>query len=218
MDESEGGPSTRERILRSALDLAGRNGLEGLTTRRVAQAAGVNLGLLHYYFASKEALVAETLDLFMRELSATFRTLRPGEGGLDPQELLSEIIMTALGEAWKRPGLLFGLIGRISVQVSEAAKGGPGKLGDLATAPPSVVATVVSAQTALVKRVGAILAMRLGDDEGLIRRRSLQVFASTFHPILFTPFPRLVFGVDVLDPAGREAYIRAVVADALRLA
>ena len=218
MDESEGGPSTRERILRSALELAGRNGLEGLTTRRVAQAAGVNLGLLHYYFASKEALVAETLDLFMRELLATFRIQRSGEGELDPQELLSELIITALAEAWKRPGLLLGLIGRISSQVSEAAKGGPGKLGDLATAPPSVVATVVSAQTALVKRVGAILAMRLGDDEGLIRRRSLQVFASTFHPILFTPFPRLVFGVDVLDPAGREAYVRAVVADALRLA
>ena len=218
MDESEGGPSTRGRILRSALDLAGRDGLEGLTTRRVAQAAGVNLGLLHYYFASKDALVAETLDLFMRELLATFRIQRSGEGELDPQELLSELIITALAEAWKRPGLLLGLIGRISSQVSEAAKGGPGKLGDLATAPPSVVATVVSAQTALVKRVGAILAMRLGDDEGLIRRRSLQVFASTFHPILFTPFPRLVFGVDVLDPAGREAYVRAVVADALRLA
>ena len=154
----------------------------------------------------------------MRELSATFKAPRPDEGELDPEALLSELIITALGEAWKRPGLLLGLIGQISVQVSEAAKGGPGKLDHLAAAPPSAIATIVSAQTVLVERVGTILAMRLGDDEGLIRRRSLQVFASIFHPILFTPFPRLVFGVDVLEPAGREAYVRAVVADALRLA
>ena len=172
MVESEAGPSTRGRILRSALDLAGRNGLEGLTTRRGAQAAGVNLGLLHYYFASKEALVAETLDLFMRELGGAFGTLRPDEGELDPQELLSELIIHALGEAWKRPGLLFGLIGQLSVQVSEVAKGGPGKLGHHAAEPPSAIATMVSAQRVLARRVGAILAMRLGDDEGLIRRRS----------------------------------------------
>ncbi|MDA8411736.1 MAG: helix-turn-helix domain containing protein, partial [Treponema sp.] len=66
-----GALGARERILAAATDLAGREGLEALTTRRVARVAGVNVGLLHYYFESKESLIDETLGLFLDEMLAT---------------------------------------------------------------------------------------------------------------------------------------------------
>lgn len=43
-------------------------GHAGITTRRLAQEAGVNHGLVHYYFGSMENLLAETLDRFTDRL------------------------------------------------------------------------------------------------------------------------------------------------------
>ena len=62
--EEEGGRSrqTREQILQATHDCLISVGFEHLTTRRIAEAAGVNVAALHYYFGSKEALLASTVD------------------------------------------------------------------------------------------------------------------------------------------------------------
>lgn len=49
------------RILAAARSLFAESGVSGLSTRRVAEQAGVNLSLIHYYFGSKEGLVRATL-------------------------------------------------------------------------------------------------------------------------------------------------------------
>ena len=43
-------------------------GHAGITTRRLAHEAGVNHGLVHYYFGSMENVLAETLDRFTQRL------------------------------------------------------------------------------------------------------------------------------------------------------
>lgn len=48
--------ATRARLLAAALDLFGRQGYEGASTRRIAAAAGVNLAAIPYYFGGKEGL------------------------------------------------------------------------------------------------------------------------------------------------------------------
>lgn len=50
---------TAEIILRATTQILSRDGLEGLTTNRVAEKAGVSIGSLYQYFPDKEALVAE---------------------------------------------------------------------------------------------------------------------------------------------------------------
>ena len=50
---------TRRRdLVEAAQSLIAMRGLEGLRTRDVATRAGVNIATLHYYFATKEALIA----------------------------------------------------------------------------------------------------------------------------------------------------------------
>ena len=52
--------STQERkrtLVKIAYDLIATKGLEGLRTRHVAEAAGIDSGTLHYHFSSKEALI-----------------------------------------------------------------------------------------------------------------------------------------------------------------
>lgn len=53
---SDRGEETRLRILRAALRAFGDSGFERATTRRIAEAAGVNLPAIRYYFEGKEGL------------------------------------------------------------------------------------------------------------------------------------------------------------------
>lgn len=50
------GPGVRERILAVAQELFAENGYAGTGTRAIAQAAGVNLALIHYHYGSKRDL------------------------------------------------------------------------------------------------------------------------------------------------------------------
>ena len=50
------GADTRARLVEAALDVFGRLGFEGATTRQIAREAGANLAAIVYHFGSKEAL------------------------------------------------------------------------------------------------------------------------------------------------------------------
>ncbi|MGO9341021.1 MAG: TetR/AcrR family transcriptional regulator [Acidimicrobiales bacterium] len=50
-------------------------GYAGVTTRAVAEAAGVNNGLVHYYFGSMEELLSETLERFVDQLATALEAL-----------------------------------------------------------------------------------------------------------------------------------------------
>jgi len=54
-------PDSRSRILAAATPLFARHGLNGVSVRRLATAAGVNLSMISYHFGGKEALYAEIL-------------------------------------------------------------------------------------------------------------------------------------------------------------
>lgn len=60
-------PSTRERILRAALELIGREGIAAVSNRRLAVAAEVSLGSLTYHFPSQALLLQESLLLYVSE-------------------------------------------------------------------------------------------------------------------------------------------------------
>ncbi|MBZ0227093.1 MAG: CerR family C-terminal domain-containing protein [Bauldia sp.] len=50
------GTETRQRLIAAALDVFGRYGFEGATTRLIAKEAGANLAAIVYHFGSKEEL------------------------------------------------------------------------------------------------------------------------------------------------------------------
>jgi AcrR family transcriptional regulator len=69
----EAATSRRETATSALLDAAERllieTGHAGLTTRRVAAEAGVNHGLVHYYFGSMEELLLQVLERFTDRLA-----------------------------------------------------------------------------------------------------------------------------------------------------
>lgn len=57
---SEGG--ARERILAAAVDRIASDGIDGVRIARIAMDAGVSTALVHYHFATREALLGEALE------------------------------------------------------------------------------------------------------------------------------------------------------------
>jgi AcrR family transcriptional regulator len=75
----EAATTRRETATTALLDGAERlliaSGYAGLTTRRVAAEAGVNHGLVHYYFGSMEELLLQVLERFTDRLIARQRSM-----------------------------------------------------------------------------------------------------------------------------------------------
>jgi AcrR family transcriptional regulator len=55
-------PPARERILAAAVGQIAAEGIDGVRIARIAMGAGVSTALVHYHFASREALLAEALE------------------------------------------------------------------------------------------------------------------------------------------------------------
>ena len=62
--------AAEEALLDAAERLLVDAGHAGITTRRLAEAAGVNHGLVHYYFGSNENLLVQMLERFTARLIA----------------------------------------------------------------------------------------------------------------------------------------------------
>jgi AcrR family transcriptional regulator len=67
--------AAEEALLDAAERLLVDVGYSGITTRRLAEEAGVNHGLVHYYFGSNENLLVRALERFTERLIARQREL-----------------------------------------------------------------------------------------------------------------------------------------------
>jgi TetR/AcrR family transcriptional regulator len=67
--------AAEEALLDAAERLLADAGHAGVTTRRLAQEAGLNHGLVHYYFGSNENLLVHTLERFTTRLITRQREL-----------------------------------------------------------------------------------------------------------------------------------------------
>jgi AcrR family transcriptional regulator len=74
--------AAEEALLDAAERLLVDIGYARITTRRLAEEAGVNHGLVHYYFGSNENLLVRALERFTDRLIARQRELYEGEGPL----------------------------------------------------------------------------------------------------------------------------------------
>jgi len=161
------GEDTARRILEAAIDLFADEGFEGVSTRMLAERAGVNLPAIQYYFGSKEGLyraaiahIADFVETRMAEhatrVQAALSTGRPSEDEL--LALLFEMLdgfidLVTCREAPASAGLL---IARAEIENAAA----------LDVLQETVVRRVFRPSMALVAR---LLGLGENDDETSIR-------------------------------------------------
>src|SRR4051812_13076147 len=79
---------TRERILAAAIPAFAAGGFDGVTTRAVADAAGVRHALVTYHFQGKDGLWRAALDRTVRDFVERQRARCDGLRGVDDAEKL----------------------------------------------------------------------------------------------------------------------------------
>ena len=92
-EAQQAGEATREKILAAALEIFSERGFDGARTREIAERADANLGLIKYYFDTKEQLWKAAVDRAFEELGREFGPLLAdaaanGTGDLDVLEEL----------------------------------------------------------------------------------------------------------------------------------
>jgi AcrR family transcriptional regulator len=109
--------ATEEAFLDAAERLLVTQGHAGITTRRVAQEAGSNHGLVHYYFGSMETLLARVLERFTARLIERQRVMYAAPGVpfrekwrkaihyLDADREYQKVWCELQALAWNRPEL-----------------------------------------------------------------------------------------------------------------
>ena len=84
--------TTRDLIVRTALHGFAEHGFDGASTRSIAQAAGVNQGLIPYYFKTKQALWREAVDLAFADLHEALGSFEADVGPTPSREDLARLL------------------------------------------------------------------------------------------------------------------------------
>lgn len=88
-------PLSRDRVLRAAVELADRDGLEALTMRRLAQELGVEAMSLYHHVANKEAILDGVVEVVLGEIVEAVADVGPPAPEDDWQGALRNRILTA---------------------------------------------------------------------------------------------------------------------------
>jgi AcrR family transcriptional regulator len=149
---------TRETILRAAKQALLDSGYSGLSTRKIAEAAGVPLSQIHYHFGSKQGLVLDVLAEENRKLLDRQRRLFQEDMPLWKQweqacdfledDLESGYVrvlqeMTAAG--WSDPeiaGAVKEMLGKWFALLAEVAREAAGRMGNLGPFTPEEAAVL----------------------------------------------------------------------------
>ncbi|MBP1158281.1 AcrR family transcriptional regulator [Rhodococcus sp. PvR044] len=93
----------RRQLIECALDVAERGGIGAVTVRAIAREAGISLGMVHYCFASKEALLTEMAERLVYELSTASQMVLAAVGDAtqaDGRAGLRELVRIGLKAMW----------------------------------------------------------------------------------------------------------------------
>ncbi|MBN1304663.1 MAG: TetR family transcriptional regulator [Anaerolineales bacterium] len=74
--------ATRQYILEATITAIEKHGLQNLTTRAIAEEAGVNNAALHYYYGTKEQLLETALTQTLEHMLADTAEMLAGEGSI----------------------------------------------------------------------------------------------------------------------------------------
>lgn len=104
---------TPERILQAAEAVLVRKGIDGARTREIANAAGVNQALIHYYFGTKAEL---SRMVFRRVIRRAVVAVAPAWSAGDPLEVNVSRVVHACTETFRSqrgvPGFLLSTLHR----------------------------------------------------------------------------------------------------------
>jgi AcrR family transcriptional regulator len=99
-----------QKLIRAALELIPETGLSGLSVRKVAARAKVNLGMFHYHFRTKTAFSRRVLDQLYETFFTRLAEAVEHASGASPRDRLRSAILAAARFAREHRPLILALV------------------------------------------------------------------------------------------------------------
>jgi AcrR family transcriptional regulator len=99
---------TKSKIIQVAMDIIASDGFQGITVRKIAARAEVNVAAINYHFGSKENLISEVLASLTVQLRSTFDVLKNDND--DPEAALLKFIINYMNVIANYPDMIKSLI------------------------------------------------------------------------------------------------------------
>lgn len=132
--DDAGAENLRDHLIAVTARLLAEGGLEGLTTRRIAEAANVAQGVLYNHFADKDELLLAALTARAGTLAGEFDKACPRPGAATLQGNLTKLAAATLSLERGLLPLISGLIGnrslleRFLAELHSSEIGGPDRI------------------------------------------------------------------------------------------
>jgi AcrR family transcriptional regulator len=96
--------STMQQIILAAIHIINTRGAEAVTTRRIAETAGVNTAAMNYYFGSKESLIQHVTQLTLSHVFSDWEMIL-AEPGMDTPAKIYFLLDYTIEGITRYPGL-----------------------------------------------------------------------------------------------------------------
>lgn len=83
--------NARDTILEAAENCFSERGYAATSVRQIAEAAGANPAMIHYYFGNKEALLRTVLEEALEPLARTLEAMQ-ASGAVAPERIVAELM------------------------------------------------------------------------------------------------------------------------------
>src|SRR5487761_2345132 len=90
------GSDRRQQILEAALDLFAEQGLDGATSKDIAERANVTHGLIYFYFKTKEELFRVAFEYALEQALARLEIAAIVQSDDPPEQTLSQLLLRFL--------------------------------------------------------------------------------------------------------------------------
>ena len=189
--------NVKEKIINSAVEIVSQEGIDEMTTRKIATNSGVNVASINYYFGSKDKLILEVINfLFEHKVPDFFKIL--------DEYLLEEKIYRFfrgyINELSKHPGVIKTLITAIL----------KGK--------PEIIEKILFIKK-LLEKMQALIAEHTGiNDMNLITIMIMHTMSAILFPMaMYKFYPRLFDNLTIADEKTRLLYINTLLKNTLKI-
>ncbi|MFB6468576.1 TetR/AcrR family transcriptional regulator [Cytobacillus sp. Hz8] len=100
--------SKKELILNTTLELIQQEGFEGVTIRKIAAMANVNVALINYHFGSKDRLINAAIQVLVSSFKETFAIL--DNDSIEPRKRLKSFLIQYIDSYREYPFIVRKLV------------------------------------------------------------------------------------------------------------
>ena len=182
---------TRSRIMKTAVEMIGREGNLNVTIREIAEKAGVNIAAINYYFSSKENLIEEVERVTVEQTQLIYNRLL--DESKSPRERLITWADELMSYLIDYPGIIY-MIGTRVLQSDNKSDG----LSDYLSISDTRLNPVVGELTGV-------------GEENLLSFKVLQMISGVVYPTLIYSGTKKASGRIISSERVRKEYLAGLI-------